>query len=68
VVPGLVHRYPDRVLMVLTDICPCCAPLHAEARVALRGMGQERCEIQAMMDYIRIHPEVRDVIISAATR
>ena len=22
VVPGLVHRYPDRVLMVLTDICP----------------------------------------------
>ena len=22
IVPGLVHRYPDRVLMVLTDICP----------------------------------------------
>ena len=22
VVPGLVHKYPDRVLMVLTDICP----------------------------------------------
>ena len=65
VVPGLVHRYPDRVLMVLTDICPMLCRHCTRKREWRSGVWvRSGAEIQAMMDYIRIHPEVRDVIIS----
>ena len=65
VVPGLVHRYPDRVLMVLTDICPMLCR-HCTRKREWRHGGWVRTpsEIEAMLDYIRRHPEVRDIIIS----
>ena len=65
VVPGLVHRYPDRVLMVLTDICPMFCR-HCTRKREWEGGGWVRKEeeIDLMMDYIRNHPKVRDVIIS----
>jgi lysine 2,3-aminomutase len=65
VVPGLVHRYPDRVLMVLTDICPMFCR-HCTRKREWEGGGWVRGdeEIEAMMAYIRSHPRVRDVIIS----
>ena len=65
VVPGLVHRYPDRVLMVLTDICPMLCR-HCTRKREWEGGGWVRKEeeIDAMMNYIRNHPKVRDVIIS----
>jgi lysine 2,3-aminomutase len=65
VVPGLVHRYPDRVLMVLTDICPMFCR-HCTRKREWEGGGWVRKEeeIDAMLDYIRNHPKVRDVIIS----
>ncbi|MCL2149341.1 MAG: KamA family radical SAM protein [Dehalococcoidia bacterium] len=65
VVPGLVHRYPDRVLMVLTDICPMLCRHCTRKREWRTGVWtRSRAEIQAMLDYIRRHLEVRDVIIS----
>jgi lysine 2,3-aminomutase len=65
VVPGLVHRYPDRVLMVLTDICPMLCRHCTRKREWRNGVWvRNGAEIQAMLDYIRLHPEVRDVIIS----
>jgi lysine 2,3-aminomutase len=65
VVPGLVHRYPDRVLMVLTDICPMLCR-HCTRKREWRNGGWVRnpAEVEAMIDYIRCHETVRDVIIS----
>ena len=65
VVPGLVHRYPDRVLMVLTDICPMlCRHCTRKREWHNGGWVRNDEEIEAMLDYIRRTPEVRDVIIS----
>ncbi|MEW6033303.1 MAG: KamA family radical SAM protein [Chloroflexota bacterium] len=65
VVPGLVHRYPDRVLMVLTDICPVLCRHCTRKREWRKGrwMRNEE-EVETMLAYIREHREVRDAIIS----
>ena len=65
VVPGLVHRYPDRVLMVLTDICPMLCR-HCTRKREWHNGGWVRTpgEIKAMLDYIRRHKTIRDVILS----
>ncbi|MDD5126959.1 MAG: KamA family radical SAM protein [Dehalococcoidales bacterium] len=64
-VPGLVHRYPDRVLMVLTDICPMlCRHCTRKREWQHGGWVRSMAEIERMLDYIRKHREVRDVIIS----
>ena len=65
VVPGLVHRYLDRVLLVLTDICPVLCR-HCTRKREWRNGGWVRspAEIEAMLDYISQHRAVRDVIIS----
>jgi len=65
VVPGLVHRYSDRVLLVLTDICPVLCR-HCTRKREWRNGGWVRppAEVRAMLDYIRQHKAVRDVIIS----
>jgi len=64
-VPGLVHRYSDRSLMVLTDICPMLCR-HCTRKREWRHGGWVRTseEIDAMIDYVRRTEEVRDVIIS----
>ncbi len=65
VVPGLVHRYPDRVLMVLTDICPMfCRHCTRKREWQSGGWVRTPAEIRAMLDYIRQHKAIRDVIIS----
>ena len=65
VVPGLVHRYPDRVLMVLTDICPMfCRHCTRKREWQSGGWVHSRGEINAMLEYIRQHRAIRDVIIS----
>ncbi|MGI2335681.1 MAG: KamA family radical SAM protein [Dehalogenimonas sp.] len=64
-VPGLVHRYPDRVLMVLTDICPMlCRHCTRKREWHNGGWVQTPDRIKAMIDYIRRTPAIRDVIIS----
>lgn len=65
VVPGLVHRYPDRVLMVLTDICPMlCRHCTRKREWHHGGWVRTDEEIDKMLDYIRHSKNVRDVIIS----
>lgn len=65
VVPGLVHRYPDRVLMVLTNICPVLCRHCTRKREWHDGNWiRKPTEIKTMLDYIRKHREIRDVIIS----
>ncbi|MEI6125017.1 MAG: KamA family radical SAM protein, partial [Pseudomonadota bacterium] len=65
VVPGLVHRYPDRVLMVLTNICPVfCRHCTRKREWQYGGWVRTFEEIERMLDYIQNTPAVRDVIIS----
>ncbi len=64
-VPGLVHRYPDRVLLVVTDQCPSYCRFCTRRRLVSRG--QERTSLQkidGMVEYISQHSEVRDALIS----
>jgi len=65
VVPGLVHRYPDRALMVLTDICPMlCRHCTRKREWRYGGWVRPPAEIEAMLDYLRRNTVIRDVIIS----
>ncbi|MCL2140655.1 MAG: KamA family radical SAM protein [Dehalococcoidia bacterium] len=65
VVPGLVHRYPDRVLMVLTDICPMlCRHCTRKREWQYGGWVRTPEQFENMLAYIRQHKEVRDVIVS----
>jgi lysine 2,3-aminomutase len=65
VVPGLVHRYPDRVLMVLTDICPMfCRHCTRKREWQHGGWVRKEEDIEPMLNYIRNNSKVRDVILS----
>jgi lysine 2,3-aminomutase len=65
VMPGLVHRYPDRVLLVVTDICPMFCRHCTRKREWRRGRWVRPAEeIDRMMDYIRSDRRIRDVIVS----
>jgi lysine 2,3-aminomutase len=64
-VPGLVHRYPDRVLFLVLDFCSTYCRYCTRSRVVGHGEiipSEERLE--AAIDYIRRTPAVRDVLLS----
>ncbi|HEY1064824.1 MAG TPA: KamA family radical SAM protein [Pirellulales bacterium] len=64
-VPGLVHRYPDRVLLLALDFCSTYCRYCTRSRVVGHGeitAGEERLE--KALDYIRKTPTIRDVLIS----
>jgi lysine 2,3-aminomutase len=64
-VPGLTHRYPDRVLFLITDMCS----MYCRHCTRRRFAGQHDCQspserIQKAIDYIAATPTVRDVLLS----
>ena len=64
-VPGLVHRYPDRVLLLITDKCA----MYCRHCTRRRFSGQcdnhlSMQQIEKGVDYIRKNEQIRDVIIS----
>ncbi len=64
-VPAIVHRYPDRVLFLVTNQCPIYCRYCTRKRLVGKPEGVvSREEIRQGIDYIREHPEVRDVILS----
>ena len=64
-VKGLTHRYPDRVLFLITDRCAAyCRHCTRRRMVGQTDNAMPREQIDACIDYIRQHPEVRDVLIS----
>jgi lysine 2,3-aminomutase len=64
-VPGLVHRYPDRVLITLTDICPVYCRHCTRKREWGKGKWvRSSGELQNIYRYISSHKEIRDVILS----
>lgn len=64
-VHGLTHRYPDRVLFLITDQCGMYCRHCTRRRLAGQTDGQRsKAEIDAALDYIREHEEIRDVLLS----
>lgn len=64
-VPGLTHRYPDRVLFLITDMCSMYCRHCTRRRFAGQTDNESPSErIQKGIDYIARTPEVRDVLLS----
>jgi len=64
-VPAIVHRYPDRVLFLVTNQCPIYCRYCTRKRMIGTPEGVvTRSEVEEGIEYIRTHPEVRDVILS----
>jgi lysine 2,3-aminomutase len=64
-VPGLVHRYPDRVLMLVTTQCASYCRYCTRSRIvgdAHATFGPQ--DFDAQIDYIQRTPQVRDVLLS----
>lgn len=64
-VPGLVHRYPDRVLFLVTDRCASYCRYCTRSRV-VSGVSDQKLETQweAAFEYLENTPAVRDVLLS----
>lgn len=64
-VPGLVHRYPDRVLFLVTDRCAAYCRYCTRSRLVSNASGYDfHPEFDKQLDYIRRTPAVRDVLLS----
>jgi lysine 2,3-aminomutase len=64
-VPGLVHRYPDRVLFLVTDRCASYCRYCTRSRLVSNATGYDfHPEFEKQIDYIRRTPSVRDVLLS----
>ncbi|MFN2302577.1 MAG: lysine 2,3-aminomutase [Anaerolineales bacterium] len=64
-VPGLVHRYPDRVLMLVTTQCASYCRYCTRSRIV--GDPSQTFtskDFEAQLDYLRRTPQVRDVLLS----
>lgn len=64
-VRAIVHKYPDRVLLLALDHCSVYCR-HCTRRRITSGAegGISRDELKEAIDYLKAHPEVRDVLIS----
>jgi lysine 2,3-aminomutase len=64
-VPGLTHRYPDRVLVLVTDQCSMYCRHCTRRRLAgVTDKASTREQIDGAIDYVRRTPQVRDVLLS----
>ncbi len=64
-VPGLVHRYPDRVLMLVTTQCASYCRYCTRSRIVGDPSATfSRAEFELQIDYLKKTPQVRDVLLS----
>lgn len=64
-VPGITHRYPDRVLFYVSHNCPVyCRHCTRKRKVADPTTAAARSQIDGGIDYIASNPNVRDVVVS----
>ena len=63
--PGLVHRYPDRVLFLVTDRCASYCRYCTRSRV-VSGVGEQELhtDFEEAYRYLESHTEIRDVLLS----
>jgi lysine 2,3-aminomutase len=64
-VPGLVHRYPDRVLLIATSVCAMYCRYCTRKRVTgMRESCISESRIKRTVEYLQAHPEIKDVVVS----
>lgn len=64
-VPGLVHRYPDRVLMLVTTQCASYCRYCTRSRIVGDPSATfSKADFELQLDYLRNTPQVRDVLLS----
>lgn len=64
-VPGLVHRYPDRVLFLVTDRCAAYCRYCTRSRLVSNAAGYDfHPEFDRQIEYVREQPAIRDVLLS----
>lgn len=66
-VPGLVHRYPDRVLFLTTGTCSTYCRYCTRSRMVGQSGGEYQFSTrqwEQALGYIETHPEIRDVLLS----
>ncbi len=64
-VPGLVHRYPDRVLMLVTTQCASYCRYCTRSRIVGDPSATfSKADFELQLDYLRKTPQVRDVLLS----
>ena len=64
-VDGIVHRYPDRVLFLVTDRCAAYCRYCTRSRLVSNAQDYNfHPEFESGLEYIRTHPEIRDVLLS----
>lgn len=66
-VPGtsVVHRYPQRVLFLTTNVCGSFCTYCTRSRIVSQpGEGITKSELEASLDYIEAHTEIQDVLLS----
>jgi lysine 2,3-aminomutase len=64
-VPGLVHRYPDRVLLLVTDQCAVyCRYCTRRRLVGSSERSITQGNFEEVLKYLRSHRKVRDVLLS----
>ncbi len=64
-VKGIVHRYPDRVLLKPSHVCPVyCRFCFRREQVGPAGGMLSADELEAALDYIRDRPEIWEVVIT----
>lgn len=64
-VDGVIHRYPDRVLFLVTDRCAAYCRYCTRSRLVSNAQDYNfHPEFESGLQYIREHPEIRDVLLS----
>ena len=64
-VPGIVHRYPDRVLLKPSLLCPVyCRFCFRREQIGARGRVLDRRSLDRAYDYIRARPQIWEVVIT----
>ncbi len=63
-VPHLVHRYPDRALLMVTNQCPIYCRFCTRKRLVGKPGFIKKGDLDKAIAYLREHTEVRDVILS----
>ncbi len=64
VTPGLIHRYPDRVLLKLVSACAVYCRFCFRREEVGRGGNMSRADLDRALGYIRDHPDIWEVILS----
>jgi len=64
-VPGLIHRYPDRVVMLVSNRCPVyCRFCMRKRMVGLQASALDANTLEAALEYIENTPAIHDVVLS----